>query len=339
MSKQDERGKKKIFITGATGFLGTNLLQLLTKQNLEIYAIKRETSNLDAFCEMNIHWSNGDLLDYSSLDNACPENLDYVFHLAADTNMWAANNNRQTQVNLQGTANIIRLAKQKNAKRLIHTSSIAAFGIHEDRIDEQTPQQGNQCFANYYKTKHESELLVKSAVNNDGLDAVILNPCHLVGPWDRNNWSQMLSMVDDGSLPGVPPGFGSFCHITEVAKAHWQAALVGKKGENYILSGTDASFVEFVQEIGRLLNKKVPRKPIPRWILSFVAHLSVLLARVTGREPDMTPEKVLIVSEVLKVNGDKAKAELNYNTEVPLKKMLSDCYQWMLAENLIGIKS
>jgi len=157
----------------------------------------------------------------------------------------------------------------------------------------------------------------------------------LVGPWDRNNWSQMLTMVWQGTLPGIPPGFGSFCHISEVAKAHWQAALVGEKGHNYILSGADASFVELIQEIGRLLGKKVPSKPIPHWVLVVVGRLSVWLSAFTGKEPEMTPEKVLIVSEVLKVTSKKAQKALGYRTDASLHQMLDDCFQWMIKEKLI----
>ncbi|PHS15847.1 MAG: oxidoreductase [Kangiella sp.] len=326
----------KIFITGATGFLGTNLVHLLIKEGHEITAIKRPTSNVSAFENMPIEWFEGDVLDIESLNSACPDGVDWIFHIAADTNMWSANNEMQTKINLQGTSNMIDVALNKKAKRFIHTSSIAAFGIHHEHIiTEETEQLGDQCFANYYQTKLLSERLVKKAVKEQGLDAVILNPCHLVGPWDAHNWSQMLTMVANEKLPGVPPGYGSFCHIEEVVKAHLQAAIKGRKGENYILSGADASFVEFVSEIGKLLGKKVPAKPMPHWLLKIVGAVSVFFARFTGKEPDMTPEKVLIVSEVLKVRSQKAQDELGYIADVPLSKMLNDCYQWMKRKNLI----
>ena len=326
----------KVFVTGATGFLGTNLVHLLLKEGAEITAIKRSTSNISAFENMPISWHTGDVLDSDSLMTACPENVDYIFHIAADTSMWSVKNDQQTKINLQGTANMIDVALAKNAKRFIHTSSIAAYGIHEGHtITEQTPQKGDQCFVNYYKTKYQSEKLVKSAVRDKDLDAVILNPCHLVGPWDYHNWSQMLSMIANEKLPGVPPGYGSFCHIQEIAKAHLQAAKVGKKGENYILSGVDASFVEFVEVIGELLNKKVPKKPMPYWLLNIVGHVSVFFARFTKKEPDMTPEKVLIVSDVLKVSSEKAQNELGYKVDISLKQMLSDCYQWMRQQKII----
>jgi len=327
----------KVFITGATGFLGTNLLHLLVQQGDEITAIKRETSDISAFENMSVDWKTADILDLESLKAACPESVDVIYHVAADTNMWAVNNDKQSNINLQGTRNMIEVALERKARRFVHTSSIAAYGQHDEQvITEDTPQRGDQCFSNYYQTKFGSEQLVRKAVDEMGLDAVILNPCHLVGPWDRHNWSQMLTLVANEKLPGVPPGYGSFCHISEVAKAHVAAAKLGKKGDNYILSGVDASFVEFVQIIGQLLNKKVPKKAMPYWLLKVVGHVSVFFARFTGKEPDMTPEKVMIVSEVLKVSSQKAQRELNYNINISLEKMLSDCYEWMRAQNIIA---
>ncbi len=120
----------KVFITGATGFLGTNLVHQLVKQGADITAIKRKTSDISAFENMPIQWKNGDVLDVESLRSACPQSVDVIFHVAADTNMWAPNNDQQTKVNLQGTSNMIAVALEKKTCRFIHTSSIAAYGIH-----------------------------------------------------------------------------------------------------------------------------------------------------------------------------------------------------------------
>jgi len=326
----------KVFVTGATGFLGTNLVHLLVKEGAEIIAIKRQHSDISAFENMPVNWHQADILDLDSLMAACPEEVDYIFHIAADTSMWAAKNEQQTKINLQGTSNMIEVALAKKARRFIHTSSIAAYGVHHNHtITEETPQIGDKCFANYYKTKFQSEQLIKAAVKDKNLDAVILNPCHLVGPWDSHNWSQMLKMVAEERLPGVPPGFGSFCHIQEVARAHLLAAKLGEIGENYILSGADASFVEFVGVIGGLLGKKVPKKPISRWLLSLITNISVFFARFSKKEPDMTPEKVLIVCEVIQVSSEKAQKVLGYNVDIPLKQMVTDCYQWMREQKMI----
>ncbi|MCO7223535.1 NAD-dependent epimerase/dehydratase family protein [Pleionea sp. CnH1-48] len=320
----------KAFITGATGFLGTNLIFLLLKQGVEVHAIRRTTSDISAFKDCSINWYEGDVLNFDSLNSACPQDVDTIFHIAADTSMWSQKNELQSKINLGGTENIIQLALTRENCRLVHTSSIAAFGIHHNEtITEETPQRGGDSIANYYRTKYLSEQNIRKAVKEQDLDAVILNPCHLVGPWDTHNWSQMFTLIATDKLPGVPPGFGSFCHIEQVAHAHWQAALKGRKGENYILSGADASFVEFAQKIGGLLNKKVPEKPIPAWLLTIIGQVSEWWAFISKKEPDVTPEKALIVSDVLKVSSAKAQKELGYNASVPLDDMLQDCFDWL----------
>ena len=240
---------KTAFVTGATGFLGTNLVKQLVLLGWQVSALKRTNSDTQELCDIDVVWHNGDITLKESILNACPENVDGFFHLAADTNMWSHNNAQQNSVNLSGTENAIDAAIKKQARRFIHTSSIAAFGAHNLTIDENTEQIGDRSFCNYFRTKHLSEKLVKAAVKERGLDAVILNPCQIVGAPDKQNWSQMIRMVKENTLPGVPPGFGSFCDIEEVAKAHISAFERGKKGENYILSGADMSFVEFVGAI------------------------------------------------------------------------------------------
>ena len=321
---------KTAFITGATGFLGTNIVRQLMEAGVTVHALKRSTSNTSELDGLDIHWHNGDITKASDVLDACPAEVDVFFHAAADTSMWKGKNGQQNLVNLDGTDNAISAALTKRAKRFIHTSSIAAYGVHEDQITEQTLQLGELSFCNYYRTKHLSERKVKDAIRQKQLDAVILNPCHLVGAPDFHNWSQMMYMVKHNKLPGVPPGFGSFCDIKEVARAHIVAAEKGRKGENYILSGHDLSFVDFITEIGKVVGQPTAEKPMPELLLKVVGQLSVLWANVTGKEPSVTPEKALIVCDKLKVSSAKAQQELGYNNTIPVSEPLKSCYQWMM---------
>jgi nucleoside-diphosphate-sugar epimerase len=322
---------KTAFVTGATGFLGTNLVRQLAASGVTVHALKRATSNTAEFDGLDIHWHNGDVTQQETLLAGCPDKVDAFFHVAADTSLWRKKNAQQDRINLTGTENAITTALQKHAKRFIHTSSIAAYGVHEDTITEATLQLGEMSFCNYYRTKHLSEKLVRDAVQHRQLDAVILNPCHLVGAPDYHNWSQMMRMVKNKTLPGVPPGVGSFCDIKEVAKAHIRAYDSGRRGENYILSGDDMSFVQFIQEIGALVGETTPSKAMPAWVLQLVGQLSALWANVTGKEPDVTPEKAFIVSDKLRVSSAKAQQELGYNASIPVKEPLADCLQWLMA--------
>lgn len=317
------------FVTGATGFLGTNLVRQLAAQGVEVHALKRETSDIRELDDLPVHWHIGDITDRASLRAACPDNVDAFFHVAADTSMWKRKNRQQNLINLDGTDNAIAVALASNAGRFIHTSSIAAYGVHDDTITEHSEQRGKHSFCNYYRTKHLAEQAVKDAVKTHELDAVILNPCHLVGAPDQHNWSQMIRMVQEQKLPGVPPGLGSFCDIREIARAHITAAERGRRGENYILSGVDLSFVDFIAEIGRLVNRPTPDKATPEWLLKLAGQLAVLWANVSRREPDLTPEKALIVCDQLKVSSAKAQQELGYRADIDLRQSLQDCYEWM----------
>lgn len=323
------------FVTGATGFLGVNIVRQLINAGVTVHALKRQTSDTSELDGLPIHWHVGDITNFSTVVEACPENVDAFFHAAADTSMWEKRNRQQNLINLTGTQNAIKAALAKHAKRFIHTSSIAAYGEHKQMITEASKQRGEDSFCNYYRTKHLSEQLVKTAVEEKGLDAVILNPCHLVGAPDNHNWSQMIALTKQDKLPGVPPGYGSFCDIKEVARAHIEAVKKGKTGENYILSGKDMSFVEFVEEIGKLFDKKTPARPIPAIALKLIGRVSAMWANTTGKEPNITPEKAMIVSDHLQVSSAKAQQELGYNADTDISAVLNECYQWMLSKKLV----
>jgi nucleoside-diphosphate-sugar epimerase len=326
---------KTAFITGATGFLGTNIVRQLIELGIEVHALKRATSDTSELADLNIIWHTGDVTNRQTLIDACPTDVDAFFHVAADTSMWRRKDAQQNAINLDGTENAIEAAVVKNAKRFIHTSSIAAYGPNESVITETTMQTGERSFCNYYRTKHLSEKMVKLAVATNKLDAVILNPCHLVGAPDTQNWSQMIKLVKDENLPGVPPGLGSFCDIEEVARAHISAVENGKSGENYILSGVDMSFVNFISLIGKAFDKATPQKPMPAWLLKAVAQFSILWANVTRKEPEITPEKALIVCDQMKVSSVKAQQELGYKADVDIEKSLNNCIQWMAKKALL----
>ena len=119
----------------------------------------------------------------------------------------------------------------------------------------------------YAITKLEGEELVRKAVREQNLDAVILNPCHIIGPWDTHNWIQLFEKVIDKSLPGIPPASGNFAWVGEVALAHIAAANQGRTGENYILGGPFSTMLAMIQEMQGQLNYPVSTKTTPAFLL------------------------------------------------------------------------
>ncbi|MGB1465344.1 MAG: oxidoreductase, partial [Alcanivorax nanhaiticus] len=144
-----------------------------------------------------------------------------------------------------------------------------------------------------------------------------------------------IRLINDGKLPGVPPGGGSFCAVEEVARAHLAAFEKGVCGERYILAGVEASFLELVQTIARQLGRKVPTRTVPPIVLRLAGQLSPIGSLFTGNEPRLTPEKVALVTHRVHASSRKAVEQLGFNDRVPLATMIENCITWMAKENML----
>ena len=179
-----------------------------------------------------------------------------------------------------------------------------------------------------------AEEAVHDAVKK-GLDAVIVNPCHIMGPYDYQNWITLYKLVHKNKLPAVPGGGGSFCHVKDVARALISASTKGKTGENYLVGGQDATFKEVVSIMNEVMNKKANPRIVPNFLLKAFSRIVDLASRLTGKKPNYTPESAAIMSSKLYAISDKAMNELGYKI-TPLKQIVSDTYDWIQNEGLLG---
>lgn len=321
-------------VTGGTGFVGSHLVRLLRERDWQVVALHRPGGDTTALRALGAEPREAVLHDEEALLAAMPEKPDAVFHVAGNTSMWRRQNREQYRDNVLGTRAMVSAALQRGAGRFVQTSSISAWGIQHGTIDENTPQGAADDWISYNRTKYLAEEEVRRGIEQ-GLDAVIINPCGIIGAGDRHNWSQMVSLVDRGRLPGVPPGSGSFCHVIEVARAHISAWEKGRSGANYILAGVEASFLDMAQTIGRLLDKPAPRRPLPAPLIRLAGRIYPLLSAFTGREPDLTPEKVALVTHRVVADDSRAVRELGFDNHISLEVMLRECIEWMRREGLL----
>lgn len=328
-------GRKTAFVTGGTGFLGLNLIEQLAGAGWAVTGLHRPGADLSGFKAFDVTPAMGQLIELDALTDLVPEDTDAVFHVAGDTTMWSRHFARQLRTNVDGTRNMVTAAHRRGAKRFVHTSSWAAYGVWPGRepLTEDSKKMGDLSPINYDQTKYHAELVIHEAARN-GLEAMTLNPCHILGRYDRHNWGRMILMIDQGTLPGVPPAAGTFCHAEAVAKAHIAAAERGRSGENYLLGGPVASFLEVARVIGRLTGKKVPRRPVPAWAFKIVASAKTAWGDLRDREPDLTVEAAEAVLANGRIASDKAERELGY-VSPDLEAMIRDCYDWMKREKLV----
>jgi dihydroflavonol-4-reductase len=319
----------RAFLTGATGFLGRHLCEILRDEGWEIYAYKRASSKTQGLNFAN--FVEGDL--FTDAEKILPDNLDAIFHIAGDTNLWKPNNKRQYRVNVELTKALIDAAIKKGVPRFIHTSSIAAFGMQTGLIDESTMSNAETKGTNYHLTKYlgQQEVLKRK----DEIHVAILNPCSIMGKYDEHNWSQLFTLIQQDSLPGIPNASSSYCYVREVAKAHLTAFHKAPNGEKYILGGPHHTFQEVTERIGKMLkkDKKVPVIPAP--LLYGLGVLQESLSYLTKKEPDMTLAKAKLITNHALGDSSKAVKELGYDHKIPLDKMLQECFDWLKEEKRI----
>jgi dihydroflavonol-4-reductase len=330
------RRGRTAFVTGATGFLGRNLVEQLVGAGWRVIALHRPTSDLTMLKRFPVEGVVGTIEDPVSLEKAMPAGVDAVFHLAADVSFWSRHNQRQTRTNVDGTRHVVAAARNKGARRLICTSSTSVYGLPRAVYDETAPHLGKGSWFHYQHTKALAEEEVRQGIAQ-GLEAVLLNPANIVGPYDKNNWAKLIRLAVERRLPRVPPGRASFCHAVEVARAHIAAVDRGRSGENYILGGADASYLEVVQTIGEVVGQPVNTRVASPLMMRLGGRLFSWVSWFTGREPLVTPESAAFLSADLVCRSDKAVRELGYRPQ-SLRTMLADCYAWMVAEGILPAK-
>jgi len=325
----------KAFVTGGTGFVGSNLVRELHRQDWEITILTRPTSSLDDLRDLPVHVKTGYLGDARSVLEAMPEKPNAVFHVAASTNVWSGNNDDQDRINIGGTRNVIEAAMERQAGRLIYTGSFTTWGFQDIVLTEHSPRSDASDWINYVRTKYIAETLVKEAVRQSKLDAVILSPAHILGPGDRRNWSRMMRMVQHDKLPGIPPGSGPFSDVREVAKAHVAAYTRAEAGETYLLGGEHASFLRVIQIVAEILGKPIPAKANPAWQLRAAAWVKALIANLTDKEPDITPESAVMIIQNIRCDSSRAQRELDYRF-TPIRPLLQDTIDWLWKAGMMG---
>ncbi|HEX3915032.1 MAG TPA: NAD-dependent epimerase/dehydratase family protein [Steroidobacteraceae bacterium] len=318
------------FVTGGTGFVGLNMVKELMIRGWDVTALHRAGSDLKFLKRFRPKLAVGELNNPNSLLAAIPAGTDTVFHVAGNTNMWRGRNAEQWRDNVDGTRNLVDAALAKRVRRLVVTSSISAYGQVAGEITERTPSLAAHSPINYQRSKWQAQELALAAASQ-GLEVVIMQPGAIMGPYDIGTWSRLFLMVRDGKLPGVPPAWLTFTHVREVVAAHIAAADKGQNGGAYLLGGENKPMMELVREISALLGRPAPTKETPIRLLQLFAIAADFASRFSRKQPPITPEIASMMRRRVSTASAKAQSELGYRV-VPLKDMVKDCYDWMVAE-------
>lgn len=270
-------------VTGAGGFIGQNLVTELASRGIQVRALARRP--IEALSSTpNVEVCIGDLMDETSVATAM-EGCTQIYHLAAFVSNWAKDMSIFRQVNVDGFATVLKLAKENNIQRIVLTSTAGTFGPQTDSslVDETAKPPVSEMNI-YESTKLEAEELALEHVNQ-GMDIVIVNPTRIFGPGEikKSNVAGIMQRYVQGKwkvLLGDGKAVGNYGYVTDVVKGHILAMEKGKTGEKYILGGENLSYADFFDGIADVSGKHYRLfklwAPLAYTVTAFMAAFSAI---------------------------------------------------------------
>lgn len=329
----------KILITGGTGFLGSYIIKQLVEKNYAVRAIRRG-NKLPTWISKEItdkvEWVEGDILDVVALQDAM-ESVDTVIHSAAIVSFLRKDREQMYQVNVEGTANVVNMALEKNVSRLVHISSVAALGrtAGGGHVNEEKKWEESKVNTHYAKSKFKAELQVWRGVS-EGLDAVILNPSTILGFGDWHSSScAIFKQVYEG-FNWYTPGINGFVDVEDVAKAVIHCMESDISEQRFIINGDTWPFKKLQDTIADNFKKKRPGRKTTPFLLAIAWRLEKVKSLLTGKKPLLTKESARVAQSQTFFENDKILKALPGFSFTPLEETIENaCKKYLGTINAV----
>jgi dihydroflavonol-4-reductase len=324
----------RVLVTGATGFVGSNVVRELVAEGASVRILARPASDRWAVAGLPVEVAVGDLRDAPSLEAALA-GVEVLYHVAADYRLWARNPAELYESNVDGTRALLRAAESAGVARVVYTSSVGTLGLPADGTPgtEATAVTLDDMVGDYKRSKFLAEREAEAAAAR-GLPVVIVNPSAPVGPWDWKptpTGRMLVAYLRGRMLAYLDTGL-NVVHVRDVARGHVLAARHGRPGERYILGHAAGNL-----GLRELFERLAPYTGIaaPRWRLPYAAAFAVAtacegLARITHREPLASRTAVRMAAKRMFFDPGRAIQELGL-PQTPVDRALRDAVDWFWA--------
>ncbi|MCI0408230.1 MAG: NAD-dependent epimerase/dehydratase family protein [Acidobacteria bacterium] len=318
----------RVFVTGATGFVGWHLVEALLARGDEVRCLARPASAalLDpSKTEVTL----GDLTNFDSLRRGLA-GIEAVYHCAADYRLYVADPEAMYAANVEGTRNILRAAAEAGVQRVVYTSTVGALGLNADAspADEQTPVGLSDMVGHYKRSKFLAERVAEEWVSK-GLPLVIVNPSTPVGERDIKPTATGRMILDflRGRIPVYVDTGLNLVDVRDVAAGHILAMERGRIGEKYILGHKDMSLKAILDSLSSIAGLPSPRLRVPHWLPLAVAAADTALARVRGGKPRFELDAVRLSRKKMFFDSGKAVRDLGL-PQTPVEEALGRAVRW-----------
>jgi len=327
-----------VLITGANGFIGSNLCRYFLGKNYTVYGLIRKTSDLHFLEGQNINLIYGDLNEVEKIE--CPKDLDVIIHCASVVSDAADDECCESNI-YDSTINFVRHIKDSNInlKKFIFMSSALVLGYRRLNISEANPGEP-AIHLPYVRCKKKTEEELLDMHSNNNFPVVILRPADVFGPNDRVTCAHLLKGIEDG-VPVIVGGgkwIFPFCYVDNLCMATYLACnSKNSEGQTYtITNGSDVTWKEFLSFFQKKLNKKqwIYIPAFLPYVLAFGMRIKKLI--VPSYEPRLTDYRIKRVTTHTNYDISKTINELNYVPENDREKQFNAIVDWYLAEKAAG---
>jgi dihydroflavonol-4-reductase len=332
----------RCFVTGASGFIGANLVRELVTRGHRVKALVRAGSNLRGLAGLDFERVNGDLGNPRKLSSVM-KGSDWCFHVAASYHLWLPDYAPMYATNVDGTRAVLEAAVEAGCSRIVHTSTTGCVGLPRNNgqgvvpSDESTSVSEAEMTNHYKRSKWGAELVAREFATK-GAPVVTVNPTAPVGPGDYKPTPTGRIIVDflNGRMPAYVDTGLNWVHVRDVVVGHILAAERGRVGQRYILGNDDGnwSLHETFTILGELANVPVPRIRIPYFAALLTAYAEEGIAKVTGKPPQASLAGVRMAKHKMFFRSTKAVRELGL-PQTPPRTAIADAAEWFRAHGYI----
>jgi len=323
------------FVTGASGFIGANLVQELSARGHHVRALVRRGSDLRGLQGAAYERVEGDVNDRAGLDLAL-RGCHWCFHVAASYHLWLRDYAPMYAANVDGTRNVIEAANAAGCSRIVYTSTVGCIGLPVEKdglwlpTDETTPVSAGQMTNPYKRSKWQAEQVALELAEK-GLPVVIVNPSAPVGPRDVKPTPTGQVIVDflNRKMPAYLDTGLNWVHVRDVAAGHLLAAEKGRIGERYILGHSEGNWTmrEAFAVLEQISGIPAPKLRVPYALALGAAYIDETLSRFTHQPPKAPLAGVRMAKHKMFFNPAKAIRELGL-PQTPPRQALADAVAW-----------
>jgi len=318
-----------VVVTGATGHIGNALVRQLIAEGQKVRALVMLFEDIGPIKSLDVEIRYGDVRDMNSLVEAF-KGAEYVYHLAGIVSISTGKRRLLQAVNVIGTKNVVEACIRQHVRRLVYVSSIHAFEEppHGTPIVETKEFDPSRVSGQYAKSKAAATLQVLHGIEK-GLDAVIVHPTGVIGPYEYklSNIGQLVVDYMNGRLLAYINGAYDFVDVRDVAQGIIQACKKGRKGENYILSGEQISVRGILDALESETGIKAPRSRIPLWFAKMTGPFSELYYKIKKQQPLYTSYSIRTLSSNSLASHEKASRELGFFAR-SIRESIKDTVKW-----------